>query len=343
MLNFRNDYGKGCIPEILSLMQSTNDNEYSSFGQDEECQKAAKLIHSKMPDNDVDIHFCINRTLANIALIRNTLKPYEAIITVDSSHITTKEAGAIESTGHKIIEVENSNGKITPKAIQKVFDQHMMFYEHMVYPKLVYIANGTDLGTVYTKNELIELRNKCDELGLYLIMDGERLSTTLMCGVDYTLNDLPKWLDAFTIGATKIGGLFGEAIVISHPMIRENIRFLLNQSGGLIEKGWLIGLQFQGLFEDDAYYKYAKCEIEQANQIQSCLSELGYPLYVRTDINLIYPILSKSQFEYLSRYVDFEVWIKRDDMLVVRFATAWNTTQEEVDQLCSYLQAATHE
>ncbi len=340
MLSFRNDYGKACIPEIVELLKSKNANVYPAFGHDIECQKAAELIHSKMPDNDVEIHFTIDRILANITLIHHILKPYEAVITVESSHIASHEVGAVEATGHKVIEVDDTNGKITPQAIQKVFDRHMLSYEHMVYPKLVYIANATELGTVYTRQELEALRTKCNELGLYLMMDGARLSTTLMCGVDYTLNDIPKWCDVFTIGATKIGGMFGEAIVVANHDLRHNLRFVMNQSGSLIEKGWLIGLQYQGLFEDDAYYKYAKHEIEMAHRIQEQLTELGYPLYVKGEVNLVFPMLTQAQFEYLSTYVDFEVWYKRDDLFIVRIVTSWNTTEDEVKQLCEYLKQA---
>lgn len=342
MLYFRSDYGEGCIPEILKLLEKTNDETHGEYGLDDQCKYARELVHSKMPDNDVDIHFIPGGTQTNLTIFKAILKSYEAVISPNSGHIACHETGAIEATGHKVITVKNSNGKITPNAIQKCFDEHMLTYEHMVYPKAVYISNSTELGTVYKRKELEALRKKCDELNLYLVMDGARIGTVLMSGVDYTLNDLPKWCDVFTIGGTKNGALFGEAIIISNSSLKENFRFVMKQTGSLLAKGWLLGIQFIGLFENDAFYKCADHENKQAQKIQSCLYDLKYPMFMRSETNQVFPIVTVSQFEFLSERVDFEIWEKREDMYVIRFVTSWHTKEKDVEKLCSYLKEASH-
>jgi threonine aldolase len=340
MLNFRNDYGAGCIPEILEEIKNNNNIVHTGYGLDEQCEKAKEVIHSKMPDNDVDIYFVQEGTQANIVMIRCALKSYEAVIAPDTGHIVRHETGAIEATGHKVIIVPNHDGKITPDEVQKTYESHMIDSEKCVLPKMVYISNCTELGTVYKREELEALHAKCQELGLYLIMDGDRMNTVLMSGVDYTLNDLPKWCDMFSIGGTKAGALFGEAVIVSNPELKPNFRYVLRQSAALIARGWLLGVQFRALFENDAFYKNAAHEIELAQQIQSFLHDNGYSLLIRSETNLVFPVLTKEQFEYLAEYVDFDVWEKRDDMLIIRLVTSWSTTQEEVDQLCTYLKKA---
>lgn len=340
MISFKNDYSSGCIPEIIDLLKKTNNNTYLGFGMDKECEAAKQIIHSKMPDNDVDIHFIPEETTANLTIIRAALRSYQAVIACDTADIVIRETGAIEATGHSLSIVHGSDGKVTPQAIQESFDTHMLMYEKMTYPKMVYISNATELGTVYSGRELAALHDKCTELDLYLMMNGARLNTALMSGVDYTLNDLPKWVDVFTIGGTRAGALFGQAVVICNPELRQDFRFVMKQSGASLSKGWLLGLQFQGLFENDSFYKYAAYELETAKQIQQCLHNLGYPLLVKSQTNLIFPVITTRQFDYLSKLVDFEVWEKQNDQYVIRLVTAFHTTQEDVNTLCEYLEEA---
>ena len=337
MLFFRNDYGQGCVSSILDLLQNTNENPYIGYGEDELCQKAREIVHSKMPDNDVDIHFIASGTLTNQTILSHILRNYEGVIACDTGHIATHETGAIEARGHKVICVPSENGKVTPEAVRTCFQQHMASYAHMVYPKVVYISNATELGTVYTRQELEALRVICDELHLYLFMDGARLGAALMSGIDYTLNDLARWCDIFYIGGTKNGALFGEAVVISNPELKPNFRFSMKQNGGMMAKGWLLGIQFIGLFENDDFYKVAARENEFARAIQSSALLLGYPLFTKSDTNQVFIVVTPQEYEYLKQYVDFEVWDRWNEDYAIRLVTSWHTTLEEVDQLIGHL------
>lgn len=341
MLFFRNDYGQGCIEEILSLLKEINYENITGYGLDPYCNKAKQLIKKQIPDLDVDVHFLAGGTIANQTIIKHILKPYEAVIACDTGHVSTHETGSIEATGHKVITLENNNGKLIPEMIKQCFDAHMLSYEHMVYPKLVYISNATEFGTVYTKEELMKLRDVCDELGLYLMMDGARLGQALMSSVcDYTINDIAKWCDVFYIGGTKNGALFGEACVITNPNLKSHFRFNLKQNGAMLAKGWLLGVQFIGLFENEHYFKCAKHANDCSKMIQDELIRLKYPLYMKSDTNQIFPVVTKEQFNYLSSEVDFEIWDKRNDMIVIRFVTSWCTKQEDVESLIQLLQKA---
>ncbi len=340
MLFFRNDYGQGCIPEILDLLIKTNDENNTGYGLDSYTQKAIALIKAEMPEVDVDVHFITGGTLTNQTIIKHVLRPYEACIACDSGHISTHETGSIEAVGHKVIEVGNSNGKILPNQIRKCFEQHMLTYEHMVYPKLVYISNSTEFGTVYTREEFEQIHQVCKELGLYLMMDGARLSQALMSDVDYTLNDIAKWCDIFYIGGTKNGTLFGEAVVISNPQLKPFFRFNLKQNGGMMAKGWLLGIQFIGLFENGKFYENGKHANTQAKKIQDQLIELKYPLLMKSDTNQIFPVVNKAQFEYLKKEVDFEIWEEREDCTVIRLVTSWHTSEIDIQSLNQKLKIA---
>ncbi|MDO4466736.1 MAG: beta-eliminating lyase-related protein [Bacillota bacterium] len=340
MLFFQNDYGQGCIPEIMDIMVRTRENSYKGYETDEQCQLARELIRAQMPSKDVDVHFIMGGTLANLTMIRSVLRSYEAVVACDTGHINVHEAGSVEATGHKVIAVPHVNGKLTAKAVRKVFDDSMLQYGHMAYPKLVYISNSTEVGTVYTREELESLREVCDELNMYLMMDGARLGAALMSGVDYTLDDIAKWCDLFYIGGTKNGALLGEAIVITNEDLKKNFIFVMKQSGALAAKGWILGQQFIGLFQDNAFFTVAKREVEYAQQIQTIANELKYPLYIRSSTNQIFILVSEDEFSYLRDQVAFEVWEKLESGYVIRFVTSWHTTQKEVDQLSIYLKQA---
>lgn len=340
MLFFRNDYGQGCIPEILDLLNKTNYDSHPGYGLDKYCEQARTLIQANMPDTEVDIQFISGGTLTNLTIIKSILRPYEAVIACDSGHISTHETGSVEATGHKVIELPNSDGKLHASQIEKCFNDHMMTYEHMVYPKLVYISNSTEFGTVYTREELESLRAACDKLGLYLMMDGARLGAALESGVDYTLNDIAKWCDVFYIGGTKNGALMGEAVVFSNKDLAQNFRFVMKQDGAMMAKGWLLGLQFVGLFYDGAFFRVAKHENEMAQRIQAYAHNLGYPFLMKSSTNQIFLDLTLEQYDYLSKMVDFEIWNKQDDFLSVRLVTSWNTSEEDVKELCKCLYIA---
>lgn len=204
---------------------------------------------------------------------------------------------------------------------------------------MVYISNATEYGTVYTLDELKNIRTVCDELGLYLMMDGARLGVALST-VDYTLNDLANICDVFYIGGTKNGALMGEAVVISNPELKPYFRFVMKQNGAMLAKGWLLGIQFLGLFEHDAFFGYAKQSVVLAQKIQTKLQELGYALFMKSDTNQIFVNVSKEQYQFLSENIDFEIWEKCDDHYVIRFVTSWHTSEDEVNALITYLEQA---
>ena len=337
MLFFRNDYGKGCIPEILELLNTTNNDAHIGYGQDSICERAKEVIHSKMPDCDVDIHFITGGTLTNLTMIRSVLRSYEAVIACDTAHIATHETGSIEATGHKVITVPNTDGKITAKAIRECVLEHQMSLEHMVFPKMVYISNATELGTVYTREELLEIRHVCDEFHLYLMLDGARLGCALMSGIDYSLNDLASWCDLMYIGGTKNGALFGEAVILSNDALKPYFRYVMKQSGAMLAKGWLLGLQFLALFENDAFYHIAEHANECAKVIQDCADQVGYPFFMKNNTNQVFLVLEPEEYQALSEKVDFEIWTKQDDKFVIRLVTSWATSMDDINHLCTLL------
>lgn len=341
MLNFLNDYGYGCIPEILELLEETNGKTFAPYGQDEYTKLAREIVQSKMPNTPVDIHFISGGTLANLTMIRASLKSYESIIAVDNSHINRHEASAIEATGHKIIAVKNVDGKITPKAIREAYVVRADAPGHMTSPKVVFIANANETGTAYTRREIEAIRAVCDEYGLYLIMDGIRLGSALMSyGVDYTLDDIARWCDMFVLGGTKYGALFGEAVCISNPNLKTNFQFAMKQSGAIFAKGWLLGIQFVGLFKDDAFYRVADHELKMAVTLQNLLTELKYPLYIRSTTNQIFVYVTEQERDYLMKYVLCEEVEVTDYFIALRFCTSWKTTIEEINQLAVILKQA---
>lgn len=340
MIFFRNDYGEGCIEPILELLKKSNEESHPGYGQDDYTSKAAEMIRAKMPDTQVDVHFIVAGTLANLTSIRHLLRPHEIVLSADTAHIFVHEAGAVEASGHKIRIISNSNGKLTGASVEKKYLEIHDDPNYFMEPKLVYISNATELGTVYTRAELEGLRAVCDKYNMYLMMDGARIGAALMSGVDYDFNDLAKWCDIFTIGGTKNGALFGEAIVISNPSIKPYFRYIQKQSGALLAKGWLLGLQFIGLFENDDFFKCAKHANDMAQDVQNEIIKLGYPLYMKSSTNQIFVVLNPVQYEYLKERVDFEVWGQWDNDIIIRLVASWHTTQDEIDYLKVYLREA---
>ena len=340
MLFFRNDYGQGCIPEILEQMNQSNMQSHVGYGEDEICMHAKQLIQSKMVDHTVDVHFISGGTLTNQTVIKSMLRPFEAVISCDTGHIATHETGAIEATGHKVITVQNVNGKLTPALIQKSFDEHMLTYEHLVYPKMVYISNATEFGTVYTREELTALHEKCQELGLYLYMDGARLGAALMSGIDYSLNDLAAWCDVFYIGGTKVGAMMGEAVVFSGMKAPKYFFTNVKRHGALLAKGRMLGIQFDTLFTDELYFKISRHAIAMATRIRSIFEKHGIAIAYDSPTNQQFVVLSPALYEAISQKVAFEIWERKSEHeIICRFVTSWATKEEELDELDRILQS----
>lgn len=329
--SFRNDYSEGAHPNILKALIDTNLTQQEGYGEDDYCEEAINCIKNKLNNDKSDIHFVSGGTQANLIVISSALKRYESVISATTGHINVHETGAIESTGHKVNVIETNTGKLTASQIQKVLDIHTD--EHMVKPKMVYISNSTEIGTVYTKNELEELYSFCKSNNLYLFMDGARLGSAL-CSKETNLkiSDLPNLTDAFYIGGTKNGALLGETIVINNDNLKENFRFYIKQNGALLAKGRVLGIQFLELFKNDLFYDLANHANNMAYKIGETLEKLGFKFLNKPSSNQIFPILSNDLIENLSEKFLFYVWTEIDDNTsAIRLVTSWATKEEMVD------------
>lgn len=333
MYSFRNDYSEGAYPEILKRLSEENKKQHLGYGEDEICKEAKKRVHQKLKNDECDIHFLVGGTQTNLTVISSALRPFEAVITVDSGHINVHETGAIEATGHKVIVVKGKDEKITPDGIHQAVKIHTD--EHMVKPKMVYISNATEIGTIYTKKELEEIRKVCDEYKLYLFMDGARLGAALTSSEnDLRFEDLCTYCDVFYIGGTKNGALFGEAIVIVSDKLKSDFRYMIKQRGGMLAKGWLIGVQFAELMKDNVYLELADHANKLAQKMQSRLEELGISFFIKTSTNQIFPVLPNEMLEKLSEYIDYQIWEPYDEThTIVRFVTSWATDGKEVEEI----------
>ena len=337
--SFRNDYSEGCHPNILEALGKSSFNQQEGYGEDEYSLEAKNILREKLQSPDADIHFVSGGTQANLIVISSILRPYESVVSVNSGHINTHETGAIEATGHKVNVIYSNNGKLDPKGIKEVLEYHED--EHMVKPRLVYISNTSEVGTVYRKKELEDLSAFCKENDLLLFLDGARLGSAL-CSKDYdlTLPQLSKLVDVFYIGGTKNGALLGEAIIINNPELKKNFRFHLKQRGALLAKGRLLGLQFLELFKDDLFYDLAKHANKMADKLTTGLKNLGYEFLTDSPSNQIFPILPNKVIEQLSDNYAFYVWSKVDEhKSAIRLVTSWATKEEAVDEFLRVLKS----
>lgn len=330
--SFKNDYSEGCHPRILEALSKTNLEQQNGYGLDEYSLKAEQLILQKINNQSSKVFLVSGGTQANLIVISAFLKPYESVIAAESGHIFTNESGAIEATGHKIHGVFTNDGKLRVEDLQKVINEHQNF-PHQLKQKLVYISNSTEVGTIYSKNELQDLSAFCRENNLFLFLDGARLGHALTAETnDLVLEDIAKLTDAFYLGGTKNGALFGEAIVINNEKLQEDFGFHLKQKGALLAKGRLLGIQFQELLKDDLYFDLAKKANVQAMKIKTAFKENGFEFLAETFSNQIFPILGNAQIEELAKNFEFYVWKKIDDeKSAIRIITSWATTDEMVE------------
>lgn len=341
MLYFNNDYNEICHPAVLKRMEALVSLQMPGYGMDDCCKEAAELIREKCTAPDVAVHFLVGGTQTNLTVIAAALRPHQGVIAADTGHINVHETGAIEATGHKVILTPSTDGKVClEKVRQLVLDQRQsMDAEHIVQPKMIYISNPTEYGTLYTLAELKALYDLCKTNGLYLFVDGARMGYGLAAaGNDITLSDYARLCDAFYIGGTKCGAMFGEAVVIPNGSIAEDFRYLMKQRGGMLAKGWLLGAQFKALLEDDLYMQISAQADSLADQIRKTLCDLGYPLYLPGTTNQVFVTLPDGALAELSKDFTFAIWERADDThTTVRFCTSWATTQENVDALCAAL------
>lgn len=330
--SFKNDYSEGCHPNILKALLSYNDDQQAGYGEDQYSLEAKNLIRQKIQSNS-DIYFVSGGTQANLIVISSILKPYQCVISAATGHILNNETGAIEATGHKILCIDKEDGKVTPEDIIPVLQSHKNI-PHQVMPKLVYLSNSTELGTVYTLAELEKLSSFCKENNLYIFMDGARMGHGLTAEItDLTLEKVAEFTDAFYIGGTKNGALIGEAIVINNKELQQDFAFNIKQKGALLAKGRLLGIQFLELMKDDLYFELAAHANRQAMKIKNAMKERGVRFLSDTYTNQIFPILSNSLIEKLSEKFEFYVWKKiDDDFSAIRLITSWNTADEPVEE-----------
>ena len=341
MLYFENDYNVGAHPKVLQKLNDTNFEKLSGYGNDIYCKSAIKKIREVCVCPIADIYFLIGGTQTNQIVINTMLKQYEGVISAKSGHINILEAGAVEFTGHKILEVPSKNGKIVPEELNNYLETFYNDFnrEHMVSPGMIYITHPTEYGTLYEKNELNEIAKICSKYELPLYMDGARLGYALVSRqTDVSLADIAKFCDVFYIGGTKVGALCGEAVVFTKNNVPKHFTKLIKQHGALLAKGRLLGIQFDTLFEDNLYFKISKNAIEMAEKLKEILKKKGYRFYMETPTNQQFIILSNSEIKRLKEKVIFSFWEKYDaDHTVVRFVTSWATTEEEIKLLAEIL------
>ncbi|MCK9499014.1 MAG: low specificity L-threonine aldolase [Bacteroidales bacterium] len=334
--SFLNDYSEGGHQNILDALLSSNLEQLEGYGEDKYSLSAAEKIKKKLNCPEADIHFVTGGTQANLLCISSFLKPYESVIAAQTAHIEVHEAGAIEFTGHKINTYLGENGKISPEEIQYAVDFH--YDEHMVVPRLVFISNSTELGTVYTKNELENISKICKKNNLYLYIDGARLGAAMLSkNNDLKFEDLCKYADAFYIGGTKNGALIGEAIVIINPELKSYFRYNMKQKGALPAKGRLLGIQFDVLFSDNLFFDLANHANKMAQKLANGLKAKGYSFFAEPITNQIFPILPNEIIQKLSKHFEFYVWSKFDENnSVLRLVCSWATKEEAVDAFLNF-------
>ena len=341
MLYFNNDYAEGCHQSILDALVNTNMEQTLGYGEDDYCAAAREKIRKACGNDNLAVHFLVGGTQTNLTVIDAALRPHQGALCASSGHIHVHETGAVEATGHKVLALPSTDGKITARQVEQAVLAHRAdgAFEHIVQPKLVYISNPTELGTLYTKQELEELSAVCQKLGLYLFLDGARLGYGLMAkGNDLTMADIARLCDVFYIGGTKVGALFGEAVVIRNPALAEDFRYIIKQHGGMLAKGRLLGIQFDTLFTDDLYYKISAHADAMADRLRDTLAEIGAPLLVPGTTNQVFAILPDTLLEELAKTVTFSEQERVSEThRAVRFCTSWATKAENVDTLCRKL------
>jgi threonine aldolase len=330
MYSFKNDYSEGAHPRILNALIEGNMEQVEGYGEDTYTKQAIELLKQRIGREDIDIHLFSGGTQTNLTAISAFLRPHEAAIAANTGHILVHETGAIEATGHKVISIEVEDGKLCSTHINSILELHAD--EHMVKPKLVYISNPTEIGSIYSKRELENLSIFCKEKNLFLYVDGARLGSALCSEEnDMELSDLGKYADAFYIGGTKNGALMGEALVICRDSLKEDFRFIIKQKGALLAKGKLLGIQFLELFRDNLYFDLAKHSNKMASILKDEISKAGYSFLTHSPSNQIFPILPNKLIKELQEKYSFYIWQKVDDNnSAIRLVTSWATQETKV-------------
>ena len=340
-LYFASDYQEGAHEKIIERLTVTNREHTVGYGNDGYSLSAKEKIRAACECPDAEIYFLIGGTQTNATAIDGMLDSYEGVIAATTGHISIHEAGAVEFCGHKVIELHAENGKLTAQTVR---DYLSVFHgdgtkEHMVWPGMIYISQPTEYGTIYSRAELTALREVCDEYGIRLYADGARLAYALECPEnDVTLPDMAKLCDAFYIGGTKCGALFGEALVFTRPGVVKHFFTTVKQHGALLAKGRINGLQFDTLFTDGLYFEIGRYAIEKAEYLKKELAKKGYSFFIDSPTNQIFVIIGDEKLATLFEKVEFSYWEKYDaTRSVIRFATSWATEDGDVEELLKLL------
>jgi len=335
MYCFINDYSVIAHPNIMKRMAEINLDQHIGYGFDEICKSARHLLRIKIGNPWARVFFVVGGTQANMSVISSLLKSAEAAICANTGHIFVHETGAIEATGHRVITIDTPDGKLTPALVEKVLSQYKE-RPHVVKPKLVYISNSTEIGTIYNRAEIKALHDCCKAHNLFFFCDGARIGSALTSeGNDLTLHDFAELTDVFYIGGTKNGALMGEAVIFNDPKMGEDYDMVMKQRGALLAKGWILGLQFYELFKDDLYWDLARHANQMAKKISSAFKDNDFKMLTDSHTNQVFPILTYAQRDKLSEKWGFELWSPIDDeKAAYRFVAAWNTDEEMVEDLC---------
>ena len=343
MIHFENDYGEGTYPEILESLTQINFEQTTGYGLDHYCGKAGREIlrACELDSADADVHFLQGGTLTNLTIISAALRPHHGVISAYTGHIATHEGGAIEATGHKVLALPSRDGKLSAAQIATFVEQFYQdpTYEHQSTPAMVYLSDLTELGTSYSKQELVDISSVCRDKNLILFLDGARLGYSLCAAdSDKSLADVATCCDVFTFGGTKIGLLLGEAVIIRNGMLRRDFRTIMKQKGALMAKGRILGIQFLTLFEKDLWRKGGHHADQQADYLRAAVTEAGYSFLTTTTGNQVFPILPDSLVSELSHEYTYSFWEKTDDThTAVRFCTSWATKESDTQRLARHI------
>lgn len=331
MINLRNDYCYIAHHKVLEKMLSLENEVNLGYGEDKHSENAKRMILNLIDNPNSDVHFLMGGTITNKVFISHALKPYEAAISCDSGHINVHETGTIEQSGHKILLVPNKDGKIEINSLKEIIASHNSC--HMVKPRLVYISNPTEYGTIYSYKELEEISSFCKENNLIFFVDGARLGAALTCEEnDISLKDLARLTDAFYIGGTKNGAILSEALVINNPSLNEEFRYSIKHYGGMYAKGFVSGIQFEALFEDDLFFEIARKQNKLAKVLTNGLKEMKVDLFVESPTNQIFCIFKHEEAKRIMEHIDCEIFLEKEDKIVLRFVVSYVTTKEDIGE-----------
>lgn len=341
MIDFRNDYAQGAHEQVLGALAGLAGQGFSGYGEDALCRAAQERVRRLTGQPKAALYFLSGGTQANLTVIASMLRPHQGVVAADTAHIAAHETGAIEATGHKVLTLPHRDGKVNPDDIERMVAAHYAddSFEHTVQPGMVYISNTTELGSIYTARELEGISRVCRARGLPLYLDGARLGYALASeGNDLTLAKVAALCDAFTMGLTKQGALFGEAVVIVNPALQKDFRYIIKQRGGMLAKGWLMGAQFEALMTDDLYGRLSRHAVGLAMRLKHGLREMGVPSLSDSPSNQQFPILPNDVIVALRRQFAFHAIEVVDERHTgVRFCTSWYTNPADVETLLAAL------